>query len=129
MPTPPRRRPRKGAPQLSEGEETLALHLRGIGAPPPRRQHCFAEAIGREWRFDFSWPERRLAVEIEGEQHRIQSRFRSDLEKYNAAQLMGWTVLRFRPSEVKSGHALAVIEAALADSDKWQPLFQKGRIS
>jgi very-short-patch-repair endonuclease len=97
----------------SVGEETLALHLRALGAPPHVRQHRFGAEIDRDWRFDFCWPARRLAVEVDGAVHRIKGRFRADLERHNVAQMLGWTVLRFSPRDVASGKAVDVILAAL----------------
>ncbi len=70
------------------------------GQPDPVREHLFAPP--RKWRFDFAWPAYRVAVEIDGgtwmesggcHQHPI--RFAGDCEKFNAATLLGWRVLRF----------------------------------
>lgn len=93
----------------SQAEETLALHLRAAKLPAGSRQFEFAKSRGRNWRFDFCWPDRSLAVEIEGAQHGIKRRFRGDLDKYLAAQLLGWTLLRFSPRQVESGLALDVL--------------------
>ena len=57
----------------------------------------------RKWRFDWAEPDLKLAVEVEGVTHfgkgigRHQSAtgIEGDMEKYNAAALLGWTVLRF----------------------------------
>ena len=53
----------------------------------------------RRWRFDFAWPEQRVAVEIEGGlfqggRHQTLSGFLADAEKYESALLDGWTVYR-----------------------------------
>jgi hypothetical protein len=37
----------------------------------------------------------------------------ADMEKYNAATLLNWRLLRFSPSHVKSGLALKAIEEGL----------------
>ena len=90
----------------------LALHLRAHGVPEPVREHRF-DAV-RRWRFDFSWPWAKVAVEVEGGtwsggRHTRPSGFAADLEKYNAAALAGWRVLRFDGHAVKSGQAALVI--------------------
>lgn len=103
-----------------QGEEELALHIRVTsGVPEPARQHAFAAEFGRGWRFDFAWTEppprwpesSHLAVEVVGEEHRIRGRHRADMERLNAAQMLGWTVLQFRPREVTAGVAIRVLAA------------------
>lgn len=54
----------------------------------------------RKWRFDFSIPEIMVAVEYEGvfsevSRHTTAKGYTGDAEKYNAAQALGWKVLRF----------------------------------
>jgi hypothetical protein len=40
------------------------LHLKAAGIPDPEREYRFDAK--RRWRFDFCWPEQRLASEVEG---------------------------------------------------------------
>jgi len=73
----------------------------------------------RRWVFDFAFEELKLAIEYEGgifshKGHTRPERFRSDMEKYNEAQLAGWIVLRFGPDETRTGNAIQQIERALA---------------
>ncbi len=108
---------RRPAPAArSRGEETLALHIRADHLPPPRREFRFHPT--RKWAFDFAWPPLSLAVEVEGltregGRHQRQAGYAGDLEKYNAAVLAGWRLLRFTPAQVQSGVALATIKQAL----------------
>lgn len=56
----------------------------------------------RKWRFDIAWPDRRVAVEIDGGvwsggRHTTGRGFEGDLEKINSAQALGWIVLRVTP--------------------------------
>lgn len=60
----------------------------------------------RKWRFDFCWPDIKLALEVEGSVHRIKGRFKSDIEKYAMAQMAGWTVLRVARAQIKNGQAI-----------------------
>jgi very-short-patch-repair endonuclease len=83
--------------------------------PRPVMQHKFH--LHRKWRFDFSFIEERLAVEIDGGAfhggaHGRGAQQSKDYEKMNTATAMGWRVLRFntkgfrRPgprSDVRSG--------------------------
>lgn len=79
--------------------------------PEPELEYAFASP--RKWRFDIAWPATRHAVEVDGAVHRIKSRFRSDLEKSQAATLGGWRVLRVAPRQVKDGSALGLVAAFL----------------
>lgn len=54
----------------------------------------------RKWRFDFAIEDLQVAVEYEGlmsekSRHTTVTGFSGDTEKYNAAQSLGWTVLRY----------------------------------
>ena len=60
----------------------------------------------RKWLFDFAVPDLKIAVEIEGGifaqkrlGHSTGAAIKKDMEKYNAAQLMGWKVLRYMPEQ------------------------------
>jgi very-short-patch-repair endonuclease len=99
-------------------EDRLNLHIRTWGLPPPEREYRFHPT--RRWRFDRAWPEFKLAVEIEGVigagrggRHQRPVGMARDAEKYNAAQLAGWTVLRFTPAQIKAGYAIREVECAL----------------
>ena len=64
----------------------------------PVREHVFHTT--RKWRFDFAWVAERLAVEIEGGMfkgggHQRGRAYQKNCEKYNAATVMGWRVLRY----------------------------------
>ena len=72
----------------------------------------------RRWRFDRAWLNCKLAVEIEGGtwvkgRHSRGAGMRADAEKYNAATLQGWRVLRFTGDMVKDGSAIATVVHAL----------------
>lgn len=66
----------------------------------------------RRWEFDIAVICCKLAIEIEGFGHQKSNRFRRDKEKYNRANVEGWHLLRFFPSEVnaKTPKFLTVIE-------------------
>lgn len=59
----------------------------------------------RRWRFDFAWAQRKVALEIEGGvwtqgRHTRGQGYLRDLEKYNAAAVIGWRVLRLTPQQI-----------------------------
>ena len=107
----------KGLPRAPSAlEALLAMQLRAAGITGYVREFRFAP--GRRWRFDFAFWNERLAIECEGGtwshgRHTTGSGFASDCEKYNAAVLLGWRVLRYTGEQIKSGQALAQIEQAL----------------
>ena len=72
----------------------------------------------RKWRFDFAFPERKFAVEVEGGtwvngRHSRGQGFENDTEKYAEALCLGWLVLRVTSGQVANGKALTWIEKAL----------------
>jgi len=82
--------------------ETLDLLLGDL--PRPAVEYRFHPT--RRWRFDFAWPALRLAVEIEGGEwnrgrHTRPRGFADDCEKYNAAAVSGWLVMRFTGGMVR----------------------------
>lgn len=102
---------------MSHLEETLMLHIRAARLPEPVREFVFAPP--RKWRADLAWPERRILVEVEGGtfvtgRHSRGAGMRKDAEKYNAAVLLGFRLLRVTADMVRDGAALDVIERALS---------------
>jgi very-short-patch-repair endonuclease len=98
--------------ELSKGEEAFMLHCRAEKLTPEREFKFHPE---RRWRFDFAFPDRNLAVEVEGiGRHQTIGGFKKDAEKYNAAALLGWMVLRYTTDMVISGRAIDDVLAALA---------------
>ncbi len=96
--------------------EALLFQLQLSGLPTPQREFLFHHK--RKWRFDIAWPDLLIAVEIEGGiwvggRHVRGEGYEADCEKYNAAQLDGWMVLRFTPGMLKGGKAAAMIEKVL----------------
>ncbi len=79
-----------------------------LGIPEPEREYQFARP--RRWRFDYAWPEYRVALEVEGGvwkggRHNYPVGFLRDMEKYNMAALLGWRVFRFTPLDMRDGRA------------------------
>lgn len=95
---------------LSEGEETFDLHCRVKNLTNAEREYKFHPT--RKWMFDFAWPAIKLAVEVEGgtkfgkSRHSRGSGFEGDCEKYNAAIMLGWRILRYTTDMVLDGTAI-----------------------
>jgi very-short-patch-repair endonuclease len=112
---------RTGAPvslrQPSKLEAQLARDLDLAGVPAPETEYRFHPT--RKWRFDFAWPAQRVACEVEGGiwsggRHVRGSGFANDCDKYNAAQLAGWRVLRVTGQHIRSGQAQLLVREALS---------------
>lgn len=74
----------------------------------------------RKWRADFHLVGKKILVEVEGAiwsggRHTRGKGYIGDMEKYNAATMMGFQVIRFSTDQVKSGHAIQQIEKMVGE--------------
>lgn len=81
----------------SELENRFATLWDAIDGPELVREYRFDKS--RRWRADFAWEEAQLLIEIEGGvwnrgRHLTPRGFMNDAEKYLAATLQGWAVIR-----------------------------------
>lgn len=107
-------------------EETFALQVRVVGLPEPMREFVFDPA--RKWRADFAFPRAKLLIELEGGvhsggRHTRAAGFIADAEKYNAAAMLGYHVLRYTMRAIRDGSAIAQVEAFLAARAQRADLF------
>jgi very-short-patch-repair endonuclease len=68
----------------------------------------------RKWAFDYAIPGVKLAIEIEGGlwnfgRHNRGRGFQDDLDKYNSAASLGWTVFRFSTEDILKGKEIAYL--------------------
>ena len=80
----------------------------------------------RKWRFDYCWPDIKLAVEFEGGTfigggHTRGVIYGQNCEKYNEAAIMGYMVLRFTAPQVRSCEAYETFDRA------WEKFIGRGR--
>lgn len=83
----------------------------------------FKAVEGRRFAWDFSWPEHRLLVEVQGavfsrgkSGHTSGMGIHRDGEKANLATLAGWRVLSAADHHIKGGQALLWIQEALKEA-------------
>lgn len=103
-------------------QEAFCRLCESLGVPRPVPEFRFDET--RRWRFDFAWPDRKVAVEFEGAPHGTGQpcpecgqrkagahtrglHFLNDMAKYNAAAAQGWRVIR--TTHEYDGNAIPVI--------------------
>lgn len=109
---------------------TSAVFLADVASrrlPPPTPEYRFHAE--RKWRFDYAWPQWKVALEVEGGvfgfkdpktgkhrsggAHSSITGIKRDIEKYNYAGAMGWTVIRCLPTTLLQKETLAFVKAAL----------------
>ncbi len=99
-------------------------HCRANEIPAAEAEHRFHPT--RKWRFDFAWPEQRVALEMEGGvwtkgRHTRPKGFLKDMQKYNAAAVLGWRVVRVTPKGLFAGATVQLLH------DMLSPLTEENR--
>lgn len=95
---------------MSALEDQFATHVRAYGLDKGMvREYRFHPE--RRWRYDFAWPDKMIAVEVEGGtwgggRHTRGAGYEKDCEKYNEAAILGWRVLRATGKQVNNGQAI-----------------------
>ena len=84
--------------------EIIAINrILSLPLPAPIMEYKFHPL--RKWKFDFAWPDKMIAIEMEGGiwksgRHNRGVGFTLDCQKYNAATIAGWRVLRYTISNI-----------------------------
>lgn len=102
----------------------LVGHLRLLGLELVEEHRFHPE---RKWRFDLAHLEKKIGVEVDGSifnaengrtagKHSRGAGQCSDMEKRNAAVLLGWRVLVYGPPHIRSGEAARQIEDLIRPS-------------
>jgi very-short-patch-repair endonuclease len=105
--------------QDTSATDLLCFQLIHSGQAGFYREYRFAQsAMGREWEWDIAYPERLVAIEVDGGiwvqgAHAHPTTIIRNMEKRNWAARLGWRVLAFSPDQVRSGVALAFTEGLL----------------
>lgn len=107
----------KGEKVPNEFEAKLARELKTLKIDFEQEFYFHPD---RKWRADFHLIGKKILVEVEGGiwnggRHTRGKGYLGDIEKYNAATMMGYQVIRFSTDQVKSGHAIQQIEKMVGD--------------
>lgn len=107
---------RKQQAQAEKNRLALVAYCEQHGFPLPEPEHVFCAHRG--WKFDFAWPDVRIALELEGGtfmqgRHSSGPGQRADMEKYNEAQIRGWLVLRVETSKARSARMMGLLWRAM----------------
>lgn len=101
--------------------DAFVLLCRAHGLPDPETEVVFAPP--RKWRADYLWRSAMVIVERDGGlfakgragmAHAMPTAIRRDMEKANAAQLLGYVYLRYTPQQLTSGQAVEDLKQVFA---------------
>lgn len=100
----------------SPRETQLRLLVTGAGHPEPR---CNVDVFDDKGTFvarvDLAWPALRIALEYDGEQHRLDDRqYARDIDRLAALASLGWTVIRVTKDHLRDPARLVLPRVAAA---------------
>ena len=72
------------------------------GLPAPSVNHELVDIVtGRGLRLDLAWPERKFAIEYQGDGHRTPEQWRRDMTRRENLRLAGWTILELNADDLR----------------------------
>lgn len=79
-------------------DEKLDQWIEDLNLPSPQKE--YRPGIVRKFRFDFAWPDIKIAVELNGAtwtkgRHSSGEGIQRDYVKMNYCQILGWLVIQF----------------------------------
>ena len=97
-------------------QQVVIAYFCECGLPPCVAEHRFHPTRG--WRFDFAWVDFAVALEVDGGvwtrgAHGRGSGIVRDIEKGNAAVMLGWRVLRVQPRDLCMAETVEMIRTAI----------------
>jgi hypothetical protein len=104
-------------------ETRTRLVLVGGGLPRPVAQFEVLHEGRVIARLDFAYPDWKIGIEYDGDLHRDQVTFRSDVERLNRLRVAGWTILRFTATDVfrKPDQMVAQVRVIIAQACQDHP--------
>jgi hypothetical protein len=109
-----------GAPLSSMNNSITHQALAQLVGAAPVPEYRFHAT--RKWRFDYAWPEQKVALEVDGGawtqgRHTRGAGFIADQQKRNTAVDLGWRVFHTTPSGVFSGETITFLKNAIRKGD------------
>jgi hypothetical protein len=96
--------------------------------PIKRGKELVIAELSRQWRADMAWPSLGVLVEIHGAiwdtnrgKHVRPLGFTDNVEKRNAANLLGWRVYEFTAEHIDNGYAIALLRVSLDPASAERP--------
>lgn len=120
--SPKAKKTNKAKEQARKLAELVEVNL--LGLPAYKKEFRFHPV--RRWRFDYVWPDLKVALEIHGGiftngRHTRGTGITEDRVKMNTAQLLGWIVIEATTAQVKDGQMLAWVKQAITIRDNNAP--------
>lgn len=105
----------------SDLEHSLYFELRRNGLKGWVAEHRFKGMNGkRRYRFDVAWPEKKIAIDVQGglylkgrRAHGSPEQMKRDSMKQAEANLCGWIFIAVTPEMMKDGSAVELVKKAL----------------
>jgi len=96
---------------------TFSAWCRAVGLQEPVPEYRFHPE--RKWRFDFAWPDKKVALEIQGGIwvagfHSGGTGQYGDMEKLNEAAAMRWAVLQVEPRKICTAKTAELLRSVLS---------------
>ena len=96
--------------------QIVLAYFQQMGIPTPELEARFHPQ--RKWRWDFSWPSEKLALEVQGGiwiagGHNRGAKMCKEHEKRNAAAVLGWRILYVEPKDLCTVDTCHMIRTAL----------------
>ena len=115
----------------SKLEDELSQQLKLLKVKKPEREQRFSNA--RRFRFDFAWPEEKVACEVQGGvwvggRHNRGKGYENDCDKLNLSQLEGWLLLYVTTTHIARGDAAELIRKALKVRKLKPPFYNDGDV-
>ena len=100
--------------------KVVEAYLKACGIQAPEFELRFHPV--RRWRFDLSWPEQKVALEVQGGifvngRHSRGAAMLKEWEKLNTAAEMGWRVVFCQPSDLCKAQTTDMIKRVLGFED------------
>jgi len=92
-------------------EIAMRRQMEEAGIETPDQQYLPIK--GRKIRLDFAWPDRKIALEVDGAVHRIKKSFKGSFERNVMLLMAGWKVLHVGGDDVRNGRAIEWIKEVL----------------
>jgi len=99
-------------------QKAFAALCEAEGLPRPIFEVQIKALLPRRWRYDIGFPDQMVLVEVEGGafqqgRHVRGKGFLGDMEKYNAAEELGYHVLRYTPQQILTLEAIHQIQRVI----------------
>jgi hypothetical protein len=114
------RRKKKAAKGHTHDEAASQFRLlcKASGLPMPVTEYVFAPP--RKWRWDYAWPEEKIALEVDGGifthgAHVRGARILLTHEKLNAAACLNWRILYRVPRNLCTDETITILRGVLTE--------------